>query len=186
MRRRPELTEDEYEALVDHWENRLAAEGLPAAPPRRLRRGPKGKDGKRPWLGSWEYPSSVGQGHTETQPDVSTFRSKYRDSGERPWNEHEAMMVKPDQPIEISRQQLLILRDLLYDTAETVLTVQEQLVVRAHVISGLTLTETGEILGLAKSTVHGMKTRALAELHRNLSPHPTIIEYLQRHDVPDE
>jgi predicted DNA-binding protein (UPF0251 family) len=186
MPREPELTEEEHDALVEHWDKRLAADGLHAEPRRKLRRGPDDGTGRRPWLGSWEYSSPLGAGHSPTMVDVATYATIYNTSSRRPRNEYEALLVKPDSPIDVSADQLLELRDLLYDVAEVVLTSQEQIVMRAHVISGLTLVETGEVLGQAKSTIHQAKERALDKLRDALADHPTIIEYLNRHDVPDE
>jgi hypothetical protein len=177
---------DPEDPVVQHWEKRLAAEGLKPEPPKRLKRGPKDHEGVRPWLGSWEFPTELGQGHKEGMLDVAALRHTYRAYSERPRTFYEALLVEPGKPIDSSVEELVELRDLLLDKMEEHLSQVETVVMLAHVVSGLSLGDVGEILGLAKSTMHQAKERALAKMKLVLKDQPEIELYLARHEVDDE
>lgn len=173
----------------DYWEQRLAAEGMPADMTRRPARATVADaTGRRPWLGPYETPSpNVGAGlydeHGGGDPAVAT---RHRGPAQRPDNEYQAMMeAPPGAAIDISKAELQELREVLYAKLDT-LTEDVRYILTRHVLGGETLESCGQDLGYSRQRVWNIKAAALRSLRDELSTHPRIAAYLGRHEIPDE
>jgi RNA polymerase sigma factor (sigma-70 family) len=99
----------------------------------------------------------------------------------RPLNEYQALLeAAPFEDPDLSRAELLPLRDVVADAIDDVLTERERFVFDLIATERRSRRETAAMLSLSKSQVDRIYHRACALLRDALQDDPTIKEYLTR------
>lgn len=89
------------------------------------------------------------------------------------------MICAPHEQPELSREELLPLRDVILDAIEDMPSTY-RLAVECFA-RGLTLRQAGEIMQRSPSSVSSTQRRAFGLLRDMLEGHPLIVAYLERH-----
>jgi RNA polymerase sigma factor (sigma-70 family) len=126
-----------------------------------------------------------GHGHAPYDPDGGEYYlvepRGARVHETRPTSALAALLeAAPHAEVDLSREELLPLRDVIQDALDDALTERERFIFDAIVIERLSLRGLGAITSLSKSQVDRIYKGALAKLRDALQDHPTVKEYLTR------
>lgn len=150
----------------EYWEKLLASEGMPAEPQRKYIREPVAdEEGARPWRGPREVPAIAVDERRQKPPRPDTLIGQ--------------LMAEPHTPEERALDELMVLRTILLDVMEELLTPAENELLTAAHLSDETFTAAAKRLGMPYATAWYACDRARIKLRAALEDHPVIQGYLQ-------